>query len=257
MEKELLENSVQLVVVGTLSLIISFCAIFLFIILYQKRMIRAQKEKQMMETKFQKDILHSYIDTQEIERKRIAADLHDNVGAALAAVKMMINRIKPKEDIEKELLVECKRIIQDTANSTREISHNLLPPSLETLGIIKVLERMAKNINSDHIKMILTVDKSLELKKSTELNLFRIVQEMMNNTLKYAKASEILVTITDDNENIAFSYSDNGIGFSTENSNGLGFKNIQTRAEMMHAKHKFFSEKNQKNGIHILIPKQK
>tara|TARA_B110000503_G_C7071972_1_gene381264 strand:- start:122 stop:352 length:231 start_codon:yes stop_codon:yes gene_type:complete len=76
-------------------------------------------------------MLHNYIKTQEQERQRIASDLHDNVGASLGAVKMMLNQVAAASDKEKEIIKECKDVIQRTAESTRQISHNLLPPSLE------------------------------------------------------------------------------------------------------------------------------
>ncbi|MBL4709071.1 MAG: hypothetical protein JKY48_11610 [Flavobacteriales bacterium] len=253
MEEKIGDNLVLLVSIGTLSLFTFFGGVLLFIILYQKKVIRSQKEKQDLETQFQKDMLHNFIETQEEERKRIAADLHDNVGASLAAVKMMINQIQSKDDSEKEVLDECKDIIQNTANSTREISHNLLPPSLDTLGLVKVVKRMAKNVSSDELKMKLNISSGLSLSKKVELALFRIIQEMMTNTMKYAKAKEIIVSIQQKQDKTIFKYTDNGIGFSIENSNGLGFRNIATRVQMIQAEHEFFSKPNQENGVSISI----
>lgn len=253
MEEKIADNLVVLVSIGTLSLFTFFGGVLLFIILYQKKVIRSQKEKQDLETQFQKDMLYNYIETQEEERKRIAADLHDNVGASLAAVKMMINRLSSDHESEKELLDECKEVIQKTANSTREISHNLLPPSLDTLGLVKVVKRMAKNVSSDDFKMKLNASSNLKLTKKVELALFRIIQEMMTNTLKYAKANEILVSILQKDDRVVFKYSDNGIGFSIENSKGLGFRNIATRVQMIQAEHDFFSKPNHENGVCINI----
>lgn len=253
MEEKIADNLVLLVSIGTLSLFTFFGGVLLFIILYQKKVIRSQKEKQGLETQFQKDMLHNYIETQEEERKRIAADLHDNVGASLAAVKMMINRIQSRDDSEKEVLEECKDIIQKTANSTREISHNLLPPSLDTLGLVKVVKRMAKNVSSDSLKMKLNASANLSLTKKSELALFRIIQEMMTNTLKYANANEINISIQQEGDEVVFKYIDNGIGFNVENSKGLGFRNIITRVQMIQAEYEFFSKPNHENGVCIKI----
>jgi len=90
--------------------------------------MKSQKEKQNLETKFQKELLYSFIDTQERERERIAADLHDNVGASLGAVNMMLNQLKVTSKDKTDILKECKEIVQNTSESTRQISYNLLPP---------------------------------------------------------------------------------------------------------------------------------
>ena len=247
----MIENIVEIIVLGTLGLFTFFGGVLFFVILYQKKVIRSNREKQELESQYQKDLLHSYIETQEKERQRIAADLHDGVGASLAAVKMMINRIKPEEESQQMLLAECKDIIQKTANSAREISHDLLPPSLETLGLKKIVERMSKNISSETLTMETDFDKTIQLSKKRELALFRIIQEMMNNSLKHAEASLIKVELKKDEKNYLFKYYDNGKGFSVENSTGLGFRNIQTRVEMIGAEHSFFSLPNEQNGIKI------
>ena len=254
MEEEIAENIIQIIVLGTLGLFTFFGGVLTFIILYQKKTIRSQKEKQELATEFQKDLLHNFIDTQESERKRIAADLHDNVGAALAAVKMMMNRLKPIENSEKELLIECKDIVQRTADSTRQISHNLLPPSLETLGLKKVIERMAKNVSSADLKMNIKMEAELKLSQKIEIGLFRITQELMTNSLKYAKANMIQIKIELKDNLIYYTYSDNGIGFNTFKSEGLGFKNIATRVEMLRGDYKFYSIPNKESGINLNIP---
>lgn len=254
MEDEIAKNIVPIIVMGTLGLFTFFGGVLTFIILYQKKVIRTQEEKQNMETQFQKDMLHNFIETQEKERQRIAADLHDNVGASLAAIKMMMNQVKANDEVEKEVLKECKAIIQSTADSTRQISHDLLPPSLDKLGLIKVLERMAKNISSKELQMKIISDETIKWDKNTELALFRISQEMMTNTLKYAKSNKIEIEIQEEKNSINYRYSDNGIGFDAQQSEGLGFKNIATRVEMIKGNHEFYSIANQKSGVNISIP---
>ena len=254
MEEEILiENIAEIIIVGTFSLFTFFGGALLFIILYQKKVIRSQKEKQQLETDYQKELLHSHIETQEKERQRIAADLHDGIGASLAAVRLMINRVKPLSDADKDLLAECKSAIQKTADSAREISHDLLPPSLEALGLVKILKRMCKNVSSESLQLTFQSSMKEPLDKKVELALFRIVQEMMNNTIKHAKASLITMELNPIDNGYMFHYFDNGKGFSTENSQGLGFRNIETRLQMIGASHEFFSEPMKQSGIKIFI----
>lgn len=253
MEDEIAKNIIQIIVLGTLSLFTFFGGVLTFIILYQKKIIRTQKEKQELETQFQKEMLHNYIDTQEQERQRIASDLHDNVGASLGAVKMMMNQIVVTSDKEKEVIRECKDIIQRTAESTRQISHNLLPPSLERLGLVKVLERLSKNLTTTDFTMEVISNSSISFTQEQQLALFRITQELTANTLKYANASYVRVEISKNIDGIIFDYYDDGIGFNVNESNGLGLKNITTRAEMIKAKLEFYSEPNVRNGVVINI----
>ncbi len=253
MEEEIAENIVQIITLSTLGLFTFFGGVLAFIILYQKKVINSQVEKQDLETNFQKEMLHHYIETQEQERQRIASDLHDTVGASLGAVKMMMNQITVNSVEEKKVIQECKNIIQSTAESTRQISHNLLPPSLERLGLIKVIDRMAKNLTSADFKMEVLADSSISFKQEQQLALFRITQELTANTLKYAKANLVKVEISKNFQNITFDYYDNGIGFNPKDDKGLGLKNIVTRVEMIKAKHKFYSEPYVKNGVVINI----
>ena len=253
MENEIAENIVSIIVMGTLGLFTFFGGVLAFIVLYQKKVIRTQKEHQALETTFQKEMLHNYIETQEQERRRIASDLHDNVGASLGAVKMMLNQIAVNSENEKEVIEECKDIIQRTAESTRQISYNLLPPSLERLGLVKVIERLAKNLNTPDFKMEVLADANLSFNQEQQLALFRITQELLANTLKYAKASVVKIELSKKEHRFIFDYTDNGIGFKAEDAKGLGLKNIATRVEMIQGNHRFYSEPNVRSGIVIDI----
>ena len=217
--------------------------------------MKSQKEKQNLETKFQKELLYSFIDTQERERERIAADLFDNVGASLGAVNMMLNQLKLTSKDKTDILKECKEIVQNTSESTRQISYNLLPPSLEKLGLVNALNRTAKNLSNQNFRVEINADTSIVLKKEVELALFRIAQEMMANTLKYAKATTVNIDITTYNDAVKLEYFDNDIGFSIKESTGLGLKNIITRVEMIQVNHQFYSVANRKSGVTIRINK--
>jgi len=253
MEETVLENSIRIIILGTISFITFIGSILMFVILYQKRVLKEIKSKQELENKYQKDLLKSFIETQEKERQRIAADLHDGVGSSLAGIKLMMNLLKLEDDNNKEILLECKNEIVKTNNSVREISHDLLPPSLEALGLEKVIQRMVKNLSNDKLKFTFTSNLSSRLNEAQELALFRITQELINNTIKHAKASLVVIELTETDQQLFYEYYDNGVGYKNLELQGLGIKNIQSRVQMINGKLSNFSEPSLKTGVSITI----
>ena len=126
---------------------------------------------------------------------------------------------------------------------------------MEKLGLVNALNRTAKNLSNQNFRVEINADTSIVLKKEVELALFRIAQEMMANTLKYAKATTVNIDITTYNDAVKLEYFDNDIGFSIKESTGLGLKNIITRVEMIQANHQFYSVANRKSGVTIRIYK--
>lgn len=255
MEEEIIQNSAKIIALGTLSMLTFMVGIVVFIILYQKKVHKAEQEKKELENEYQKGLLNSFIETQEKERQRIAADLHDGVGASLSGIRLMLNQLSPKSETEKEAMAECLDAIQNTANSVRGISHDLLPPSLRTLGLVKTLERMAKNYSSEELNISFKAILAAEMDQKTELSLFRISQEMLNNTIKHAAASTISIAIEETADAFQYEYADNGKGFAIKESDGLGLRNIKSRVQMINGEFTFFSEPQVKSGITINIPR--
>ena len=256
MESTLQTNLAYLIVIGSLALFVLVAAVLLFFILYQKRVLKSIQEKRTLENKYQKELLHHSIETQEDERKRIAADLHDDIGGKLSAIKMMLKQLQLAQPANKSLLNDCQDSLQETLDSARNISHNLMPPSLETIGLIKVLERLTKSLNNPEFKLTVSYPKEVRFGAKIELALYRILQELINNTLKYSKANNATITFLIDQENWIMRYADNGIGYShDEESMGMGLRNIKSRVEMIQGSLHFFSEKNEANGLEIIILK--
>src|SRR5690606_27940057 len=116
---------------------------------YQKKMLKKQLELNETRAKQQEEILRNTITAQEKERKRIAQDLHDEVGAMLSVVKLNVGRIEKKseEEIAKKLAAETKTYLDEVITQVRRISRSLLPPSLEKLGLFFALEELANWVN--------------------------------------------------------------------------------------------------------------
>ncbi len=184
-------------------------------------------------------LLHSIEESQERERKRIATDLHDSIGQQLSGIKFMVNSLIAVEDgktSHTKLLTQMDTDIFRVLDELRQICFDLMPRSLEKFGLIKTLEehfekiRRVKpkiSINFKHPKAIPAIAGKLEL------SIYRMVQEFVNNSLKYSKCSQIDISLFfEKRRTLRIVLKDNGIGFNhnlPKNQKGMGVSNIQSR----------------------------
>ncbi len=221
--------------------------IFFFFIAYQKRLLQKQLELNRVIQNQQEEIIKNTIQSQENERRRIACDLHDEVGAMLSVVKLTVGRIEKKAEAEKakELASETKNYLDDVILQVRRISRSLLPPSLEKLGLYFALEELANWVNkSDQLAIeCWKSGEQFRFESKQELAVFRIVQELVNNAIKHAEASRISIYIRFAKQLVTLVVGDNGKGFLLEEKRqtGLGLRNLESRSEMANAKFKMKS----------------
>jgi len=216
-----------------------------FFVTYQKRLLRKQLELNKIKQDQQEEILRNTIQAQEKERKRIAQDLHDEVGAMLSVVKLNVGRIeKQTRDKAQAVASETKSYLDEVITQVRGISRALLPPSLEKLGLYSAIEEMANWVNkADEIEIICSKSgEAFRIDIKTELALFRVVQELVNNAIKHSGAKSIFVRVRF-SKTIAIVIRDTGKGFDLNEkmNTGLGLKNLESRTEMVGAKLKLKS----------------
>jgi signal transduction histidine kinase len=242
-------NSIVLVYfIGTLGMLLLALSIFFFFVTYQKRLLKKQLELNETRARQQEEIIQNTISAQEKERKRIAQDLHDEVGAMLSVVKLNVGRIEKKseEQAAKELATETKTYLDEVITQVRRISRSLLPPSLEKLGLYYALEELSNWVNKgDQLKIVCWKNSDqFRFENKKELAVFRIVQELLNNAIKHSEASVIYINARfSPNHNLMISITDNGKGFKLEDkmNAGLGLKNLESRSRIMDAKFKLKS----------------
>ena len=224
-------------------------------------MLRNKIATQELEADYQKQLLQSTIDSQEKERKRIAADLHDGVGALLSAAKLNLNMVGsgaiPGEQLS-EALGETKGMIDETIDTVRRISKDLLPSSLETFGLSMAVRELCEKMDNPQIRITFDEEnKPHELSRQEELLIFRMIQELINNAIKHARASEINVSIQW-SETIVVTVQDNGQGFSLEETRGdikrgVGLYSIENRANLIGGEVFFESKPGKGATIKIFI----
>ncbi len=242
-------NSIIIVYfVGTFGMVLLAVSILFFFITYQKRMLKKQLELNEIRASQQEEILRNTISAQENERKRIAQDLHDEVGAMLSVVKLNVGRIEKKTDgtEAKELAAETKSYLDEVITQVRRISRSLLPPSLEKLGLHFALEELANWINkADQLKIeCWKAGEQFRFDNKKELAIFRIIQELLNNAIKHSGAGLIKINSRySAKKYLMISVTDNGKGFNIEEkmNSGLGLKNLESRSQIIGAKFKLKS----------------
>jgi signal transduction histidine kinase len=233
------------------SLIIAVIILFFIIsvIKYHRRYIRLQKDR-----------IRAEITMQELERKRIANDLHDSLGPLLSSVKLYVQSIDGITDDDKALLDIASKHIDETITGLREISYNLSPEGLSRNGLIKAIDEYLLKINTAKTLTIdFSADKGITLPKEYEIHVFRIVQEIVNNAMKHSHATLLRLIITTQGNDVMIVSIDDGIGFDPDeikkHSMGLGLNSIESRCEMLDATLTLTSTKNQGCKYVIKVPK--
>ncbi|TZF86317.1 tetratricopeptide repeat protein (plasmid) [Pedobacter sp. BS3] len=253
------ENTIQKLALQSknlsIGIIISiFCiALIMGILFYNSYKLKQQKALQAEIHKQQEIATKAVFDGEQQERIRIARDLHDSIGQMLSVVKM---NLSTAENTDNKTL----QLVDKTIAEVRNISHNLIPEELN-FGLVNAIEDMCSKINTGDqpcVKLHIAPDiRGIKFLRQNELSIYRIVQEVLGNMLKHANATEITLEIEKINQNIQISIKDNGQGFDTEKisqSNGLGWKNISARVNLLDGEMKIASEKLVGTRIEILIP---
>ena len=257
----------RLYLIIALSLII-LLLIGLFIFFQQRRLTRrkAQLQQQHIEsllTDQELKSMNAMIEGQEEERKRIAEDLHDRVGSILSTVKLYFNALDNKVDNYQEenrtQYVKATNLLDEAVQEVRRISHNLISGILMKFGLAPALKDLCETVDgTDKIKTNLFLhglDERMETQ--TEISVYRIIQELISNTLKHAKASEIDIHVTRRDGNLNILVEDNGQGFDTrEKHDGIGLKNIRSRVDKLNGSITIESIKNKGTTVNIDIPIQ-
>jgi signal transduction histidine kinase len=237
------------------TVIITALLIAIVIVFFVISVIRYNKKYMQL----QKDRVQAQIMIQELERKRIANDLHDSLGPMLSTVKLYMHSISVSDDTDKESLDKASSFIDETIKNLREISYNLLPSSLARNDLAMVVKEYISRIASRHpLKIDFETTKNTVIPKEIEIHLFRVIQEIVHNTLKHSGAANLKLVIAQQPDGLFLISEDNGKGFNLDSirngSGGLGLKSIENRCEMLNATFKIITAKNQGCKIIIKVP---
>lgn len=246
---------------GMLVLFLLAGGVVAFFMTYQRRLLRQQLRVLEIETAHKETLLHSNIEQVENERRRIAKDLHDEVGSIFSTLRLKIKQLEQAGDHQdSKIFTESLEVIDAGIGSVRRISHDILPPGLELFGLEAALEDLCVKASSASVleAQCVTQGEFPRLDAKTELGLYRIAQELMNNTIRHAQASKIDISLSQLSPNITFTYTDNGKGFDpfmmSKSGKGLGMNNIEARASQIKGKLEWIAQPGEGMKTIITIP---
>jgi len=224
-----------------------------------KYMKRVEDSRRLTEKMF----LNTIIQTEEKERKRFAKDLHDGLGPLLSTVKMSVSSLAQMkhDDASHEIVENTELVINEAIKSLKEISDNLSPHILNNFGLVRALNNFANKINitkSIQIKLESNL-KDERFDNNIEVVLYRVICELINNTIKHAHAKKINISLSKDTEYLHITYKDDGKGFDVSKvieqpaNGGMGFSNIYSRINSLKGEIKIESENKKGTLVNIKV----
>jgi two-component system, NarL family, sensor kinase len=228
---------------GTLGMLVVIGSLVGLVIFHQRKVIKYQLRMQALKEEQQKILLAASVHSQEEERQRIAADLHDDAGPLLATARLYLNEnlVNLDKSTQLQSIFQVRQILDDTIQLIRNISHSLMPPTLKNFGLESAVNDLFQKISaSGSISATSRFhDYKERMKSEKELNIFRVIQELVNNILKHSNASFIHLIQNKQGSKFVIRIHHDGRGLAqadferlNRSSTGLGLKNIASRIQV-------------------------
>ena len=208
-------------------------------------------------------ILSKIIETEEKERKRIAKDLHDGLGPLLSSIKLYVNELQSGDTDEgekNEMLKYTNELIDDAVSSTRTIANNLMPGIISDYGLVKALQSFCNKLNvAKALNISFNADNDNHRYDTLiEINLYRVLMELINNAIKHASAKNIDIIFKEVDSLLVILFKDDGIGFNVSKTLkdpkiGMGLNNIINRVQSIQGVCEFQSEPGMGTTVKIEI----
>lgn len=256
MNLELNTNIITTIITGTLLFGLLTVFIVYFILLYRKSQTKLYYERERRK----QELLRAEIEIKEQTLVNVSREIHDNLGQAAALVKINLNLVSNQlSGADQAKLDESKELMKKLISDMRSLSQNLNGDNIRRKGFIAMLQTDVDRIGkTGYVEVNFTHPREkISLKVDQLIILYRMIQELFTNTLKYAKATNINLTIEQNERELIVKFKDNGIGFDYEKAlnTGSGLTNIKDRCEIINAKLYFESQLNKGVEVQITLKK--
>lgn len=233
-------NVTYLVIVGIAVMLLMVVSILLAVIYNQRKKDQHRKAVEQLREQQQNQLIEAAVRSEELERHRIAETLHDEVGAILSSAKLHLLGIKSEvlDERDQKLHEKGRELLNEVIQKVRGISHNLHSNILKEFGLNEAIRHFVKKVTQGTMLQATTaLDDNYKTENAeNDISIYRMVQELMNNILKYANATEFLISSTLEGNELNLVLFHNGDGLTQEQfeelrfrKEGLGLKNIQNR----------------------------
>lgn len=216
--------------------------LFFFGLLLITKLFKHLKAIESTTRALEERLLNATLEAEEAERQRIAKELHDGIGPLLSAIKMSLSVAQKNETTHKEQLIQnnTKSLVEEAIKSIKEISNKLSPHILENFGLRTAINKFIASYSGSGIKFELSNNlEDLRFSRNIEIVCYRIISELINNTIKHANASSIDIKLLLEKEKLMITYFDNGVGYDFSptalelNPKGMGLYNIASRVKTL------------------------
>ena len=236
----------MLIIIGLFAITLLSILGFLYRVSQQKRTI-AEKDKilqqeqiKFLERQQQVVSLQSMVNGQETERTRIAKDLHDGLGGLFSTVKMHFSTLQhEQQELQTNpLFSKSYDLINTASEEVRRIAHNMMPEVLLKMGVVQATQELCNSISAGKLLKVAMQSYGMEkrLNASTEIMLFRIIQELLNNIIKHSQATEAIVQFNREGNRLSVTVEDNGRGFNMKESDekiSAGLSSVKSRVQYL------------------------
>lgn len=260
---QIFQNSEELKIGIISSWMAVLISLLMFVgVIYIRQIFNIQERIDALRKQNESKVLSAIIRTEEKSRQDFSKELHDGLGPLLSGVKMSISAIdKLKIDASNlEIIEHTEQNIDEAIIAVKEISNNLSPHILKNFGIHKAIRTFIDRFNARE-NLDIRLSSNIEGKRfdyNTEIILYRIICELIANTIKHASASKIDINLFHRNNELELIYADNGIGFDVETtetqSSGMGLSNIRSRIKSLNGDIDIFSHPEEGFNLKIIIP---
>ncbi|MBG6109632.1 signal transduction histidine kinase [Flavobacterium sp. CG_9.10] len=253
-EKQYKNKQISVIIIASLLLII-----ILFYFFFQNTRLKQNSKLKDLQSQIQENIINASINGQEMERKKIASFLHDNISALLSSAGLHLTVFTSQNQSPPQEIVKTKTILKEAHDKVRDLSHELMPSLLARFGLFYALEDLCeKNSNSLlHFTYSSVVSTITRYDEDFEMKIYFIVTELLNNIIKHSQAGKANVTIQEYNESLQIHITDNGKGFDTDKFgflDGFGLNQIHARINNLKGTIAINSKVDSGTSISIAVP---
>ena len=248
---------------GIIGMVLLTTFIIVFFVVYQRRLLQQQLNAQQLEAAYQKELLNAGVLAQEAERERIATELHDSIGGLLSATKIYVSNISPQLSSEQFELFKTKALqtLNENIGEVRTITNDLFPPSLEHIGLVGACRKLTEKLGDlKQIAVDFHANSEQRFEMDQEKATFRILQELISNTLKHSEANNVALHFRFTANQLSIDYKDDGQGFDRQayeakkDRTSFGLKNLESRIAFLNGEITYETAPGQGVAVALNIP---
>jgi signal transduction histidine kinase len=247
-----------IVALSTLVFLLAPAFLLLYISSYNRRKKDHIIEKQNLQKEYEADLLRTQLEVQEETMRTIAADLHDNIGQLLSLTSLTLGSITAADEKTARKVDDSQQLVRRSIKELRQLANLLHGEKIIETGLVDAIKYEVdwlKRSGTYTVKFDNRIEGDQAVSPEKDLILFRLLQEVINNIIKHALATEITITLDHSPDHMLLSITDNGVGFAMEEvKKGMGLANLSKRARAIHGEIDIISAIDKGTAIGIKVP---